>query len=272
MKNDLSKTIKDRKWIIGMVHVGALPGTPANFKSVKEIISDAVCESAILRDFGVDALLIENMHDVPYLNCTIGPEIVSCMTAVAVAIREKIKLPLGVQILAAANKESLAVAQAANLNFIRAEGFVFAHVADEGYIESCAGDLLRYRKYTNAEGISIFTDIKKKHAAHSLTADVSLKECIETAEYFRSDGIVITGTSTGKEALIEDVEIARNSCSLPIIVGSGITELNVENYWTRADAFIVGSYFKVDGKWQNKLSSDRIAGFMRKVSSLREQK
>lgn len=49
------------------------------------------------------------------------------------------------------------------LDFIRAEGFVFSHVADEGFLDACAGDLLRYRKQIGADHVQIFTDIKKKH-------------------------------------------------------------------------------------------------------------
>lgn len=49
------------------------------------------------------------------------------------------------------------------VDFIRAEGFVFSHVADEGLLNACAGDLLRYRKQIGAEHVQIFTDIKKKH-------------------------------------------------------------------------------------------------------------
>lgn len=49
------------------------------------------------------------------------------------------------------------------LDFIRAEGFVFSHVADEGLLNACAGELLRYRRRIGAEHIQIFTDIKKKH-------------------------------------------------------------------------------------------------------------
>lgn len=49
------------------------------------------------------------------------------------------------------------------LDFIRAEGFVFSHVADEGLLNACAGDLLRYRKNIGAGHVMIFTDIKKKH-------------------------------------------------------------------------------------------------------------
>jgi predicted TIM-barrel enzyme len=55
------------------------------------------------------------------------------------------------------------VAQACGLQFIRAEGFVFSHVADEGFTDATAGPLLRYRASIRADNILIFTDIKKKH-------------------------------------------------------------------------------------------------------------
>lgn len=67
------------------------------------------------------------------------------------------------QILAGCNKEAIAVAKAANFQFIRAEGFVFSHIADEGFTDACAGTLLRYRKQIDADDILIFADIKKKH-------------------------------------------------------------------------------------------------------------
>lgn len=67
------------------------------------------------------------------------------------------------QVLAGGNQQALAVALAAGLDFIRAEGFVFSHVADEGLMNACAGELLRYRKRIGADNVNIFTDIKKKH-------------------------------------------------------------------------------------------------------------
>lgn len=67
------------------------------------------------------------------------------------------------QILAGGNQQALAVALAAGLDFIRAEGFIFSHVADEGLMNACAGELLRYRKHIGANNVNILTDIKKKH-------------------------------------------------------------------------------------------------------------
>ena len=161
METNTIQQIKGGKWIIGMVHIDALPGTPLNSLSIQSIINKSIEEALKLQNAGVDAILIENMHDVPYLKRKVGPEIVACMTAVSVEIRKRIQLPIGIQILAGANNEALAVAQAARLDFIRAEGFTFAHVADEGYMESCAGELLRYRKMIGAEHILIFTDVQK---------------------------------------------------------------------------------------------------------------
>ena len=64
---------------------------------------------------------------------------------------------------AGANREALAVAKAAGADFVRVEGFVFSHVGDEGWMDSCAGDLLRYRRNIGADNVLVFTDIKKKH-------------------------------------------------------------------------------------------------------------
>ena len=133
--------------LIGMVHVGALPGTPRYCEPLSSTIDRAVKEAQLLSESGFDAIILENMHDVPYLRGTVGPEITAAMTAVASAVRAVVSVPLGVQILAGANQEAMAVALAADLAFTRAEGFVFASVADEGLLdEAAAGPLLRYRK------------------------------------------------------------------------------------------------------------------------------
>src|SRR5262245_7054021 len=126
------------KPIIAMIHVGALPGSPAGGRSLSEIEKQALREAKIFRDAGVHGLMLENMHATPYLRGAVGPEIVAAMAIVAREVKDASKLPCGVQILAGANQEAMAVAHSAGLDFIRVEGFAFAHVADEGIIQSCA--------------------------------------------------------------------------------------------------------------------------------------
>ena len=256
----------DRFAFIAMIHVGALPGTPRSEMSVSEIAASAVRESKLLTECGVDAIIMENMHDVPYLNREVGPEIVAGMTAIAVAVRVATTLPLGVQVLAGANKEALAVAHAAGCQFIRAEGFVFAHVADEGLMsEADAGPLLRYRRAIGAENIAVLADIKKKHSAHAVTADVDLAETAHAAEFFGADGVIVTGAATGRAASPGDVEAVRKAVNIPVLVGSGVTPDNAREF-SSAHGVIVGSYLKRDGYWANELEKTRIVAVRQAIA------
>lgn len=253
--------------LIAMVHVGALPGTPVASEPLGLVIERAVAEAVIYRDEGCTAIGLENMHDRPYLKGAVGPEIVAAMTAVAREVKRATGLPLGIQILAGANREALAVAHAAGADFVRVEGFAFAHVADEGVIESCAGDLLRYRRTIGAERIMIFADVKKKHAAHAITADVSLAETARAAEFFLADGIIVTGSSTGVEASAEDVQAVAGAVSAPVLVGSGLTPDNLRRFAT-AHGFIVGSSLKEGGHWDRPVDRDAVRRMVRACAAL----
>lgn len=251
-----------------MVHVGALPGTPKNNHSVEKIVSDAILDAKILEQQGVDAIMIENMHDRPYLNRSVGPEVVAAMTMVASELRKEVSIPLGIQILAGANKEALAVALASGFDFIRAEGFVFGHLADEGMMNSDAGELLRYRKHIGAEHINVFADVKKKHSSHAISSDISIEETAKAAEFFLVNGVIVTGNATGEKASINEVKKVKESVKTPVLIGSGITIHNIKDYWELADGFIVGSWFKRNGNWENAVDKKRVREFIAVSNSL----
>ena len=118
--------------LIGVIHVAALPGTPGARLDVAAIAEAAVAEARMYEAAGFHALAIENTHDRPYLKSSVGPEITAAMSVIGCEVRRAVALPLGVQILAGANLAALAVAHACGAAFVRVEGFVFAHVADEG--------------------------------------------------------------------------------------------------------------------------------------------
>lgn len=217
------------------------------------------------------AVLIENMHDIPYIKCSkFGPEVVASMTAVTAEVQRVLKkskrvIPVGVQVLACGGKEALAIAKSTGCSFIRNEGFVFSHIGDEGFIDSNAGELLRYRKSIDAGEVLIFSDIKKKHSSHAITSDVSLVDTAFAAQFFQADGIILTGKSTGDSTDLNELAAIRRQqqkLKLPILVGSGVTEENLRDYVGLADAMIVGSHFKLDGHWANELSAERLQDFM----------
>ncbi len=247
-----------------MIHTEALPGTPRYGGRVRPVIDKALTEARLYTDNGIRALMIENMHDVPYLKRTAGPEITAMMTRIAAALKERYPdIPLGIQILAGANKQALAAALASGADFIRAEGFVFGHLADEGYMDAQAGELLRYRKHIGAEHIALFTDIKKKHSSHALSADTDITDHAHAAEFFLSDGLIITGSSTGQVVNKAELEKLHGSTSLPVLIGSGITDHNLAELFPLADGFIVGSYFKEGGKWNAPVDPEKVRTLVR---------
>lgn len=260
--------LKDQKTIIGMIHVEPLPGTPKNHSGMAEIISKAKAEARLYKEAGMDMLMIENMHDVPFYRA-VGPEIVAAMAVVGYEVKNSTGLRCGLQILAAANKEALGAAKAAGLDLVRVEGFVFAHVADEGFIDGCSGEIMRYRRQIDADDILVVTDIKKKHSSHAITADVDIVETAHAAEFFLSDGVIVTGVSTGAEASLEELEQVKAAVDIPVLVGSGVTVANVDRYLAIADALIVGSYFKGGGHWTQGVDTERVRAFMDKVNTLR---
>ncbi|PKL74510.1 MAG: BtpA family membrane complex biogenesis protein, partial [Candidatus Melainabacteria bacterium HGW-Melainabacteria-1] len=204
--------------IVGMIHLLPLLGTPSQQHSPAQILDIALQEADTYLRAGLDALMIENMHDLPYLNRHVGPEIVAQMSIIAHELRKLSRVPIGIQILAGANQQALAVAVAAGLDFIRAEGFVFSHIADEGQMDACAGELLRYRRQMEAQHILVLTDIKKKHSAHAITQDVNIVETAEAAAFFHSDGLILTGSATGKAASLQEIEAVKAAVKLPVLV------------------------------------------------------
>src|SRR5438105_4148945 len=103
--------------LVGMLHLAALPGSPgyrsgAGGTGLGETIDRAVEEAKVYCDAGFHAVMIENMNDRPYLRGAVGPETVAAMAVVGHEVRQAVDLPLGVQVLAAANREALAVALA----------------------------------------------------------------------------------------------------------------------------------------------------------------
>ena len=250
--------------LIGMVHVGALPGTPRSVKGVRELAAAAADEARTLEGAGFDAIIVENMHDVPYVHgARVGPEIVAAMTRIVSEVRAAVNVPMGVQVLSGGAQQALAVAHACGAGFIRVENFVFSHIAEEGLLsEGEAGTLLRYRKAIGADEVAILADIDKKHASHAITADLPLADWAHAAEYFLADGVIVTGRFTGKPPTEADLASAKAACEIPVVVGSGATPPLLGTMLKHADAVIVGTAIKQGGDWKNPVDAARAKAFV----------
>ena len=70
------------KTVIGMIHVRALPGAPRHAGGMAPVLDHALAEAETYRACGIHALMVENMHDIPYVQHP-GPEIAAAMAVVA---------------------------------------------------------------------------------------------------------------------------------------------------------------------------------------------
>jgi membrane complex biogenesis BtpA family protein len=254
--------------LVGCVHLLPLPGSAGFAGDLSPVIERAVSEARLLEGAGFTALIVENTLDAPYLLGRVEPETTAALAVCARAVRESVSVPVGVQALAAANREALGVALAAGCAFVRVENFAYAHVADEGLMpRASAPELVRVRAALRAEKIAILADVKKKHASHALTADLSIEDAVHGAAFCRADAVVVTGSATGRETALADVERARGP--LPVFVGSGVTPANVARYLPLARGLIVGSTLKRDGAFQNELDPARVRAFIEACRSSR---
>jgi membrane complex biogenesis BtpA family protein len=258
------------KFLGAMIGVLPLPGSPGYRGDDDAIVAAALSDLQQYVQARVDAIVLENSHDLPYIKPPLPDAGVDVMKRVAREVRQRFEGPIGIQMLEAANETALDIIHDADLDFIRVEGFVFAHVGGAGIIEGCAGKLLRKRKALGCEHIKVFGDVKKKHCSHALTGDLDILDEIKQAEFFLVDGVIVTGARTTEPPNVPELRRAKRAARVPVIIGSGMTPENIKTYYPLADGFIVGSTFREDGRFLGQLDPKRLASFMRIFRKLRE--
>ncbi|MDQ0472199.1 membrane complex biogenesis BtpA family protein [Labrys wisconsinensis] len=221
-------------------------------------------------DGGVDGLIIENHGDIPFLKPDrIGHEITTGLAVITDRIRQKVDVPIGINVLANAAMPALAVAKASGANFVRVNQWANAYVANEGIVEGEAAAALRYRKAIGAEDVAVFADAHVKHGAHAIVADRPVAELVRDVEFFDADAVICTGQRTGDAAAVDEIEAMRAATGLPLLVGSGATPDNIATILPLLDGVIVASALKHDGVWWNNVDQRRVAAFMDKVRTIR---
>lgn len=253
-----------RRAVIGVVHLPPLPGAPRDEgRPMGETLAEALADARAYAAGGVDGLIVENHGDIPFAKPDeLGPETAAAMAVIADAVRRETGLPIGINVLANAPLQALAVARASGARFIRVNQFANAYVANEGFMEGRAGAVMRYRAHIHARHVRIFADVHVKHGAHAITADRSLGELARDNEFFDADVAIATGQRTGDSATMDELRAIAGGTTLPVAVGSGVNPDNVGEILSVADAVIVASWLKRDGVWWNPVDADRLAAFM----------
>jgi membrane complex biogenesis BtpA family protein len=262
-----------KKPIIGMIHLKPIPGSP-HYKgeSLDEVLESALQDARMLKEGGVDGLVVENAWDLPFAKPEdIGYETVAAVTYLTRYIIEESKLPVGINILANGVIPSLAVAKATGALFVRSNQWVNAYVANEGFVEGASAKALRYRSYIRGDDIKIFADVHVKHGSHAIVADRPLADQTRDNVFFDADVLIATGSRTGDPTNLDEITGIKENTDLPVIIGSGLTPENAKTLLRYCDGAIVGSSLKEDGCWWNPVEQARVERLMEAVSAVRNQ-
>ena len=259
------------KFLAAMIGVLPLPGSPRYAGSSKTVISNALADLEQYLKAGADVILLENSHDIPYIKPPLNPLGIDLMKRIAKEARKRFDGPIGIQMLEAANESALEIACEADLDFLRVEGYVFAHIGGAGLIEGCAGTLLRKRAELGCAHIKIFGDVNKKHCSHALTSDLDITDVVKQAEFFLADGVVVTGPRTGESPELKELRRVKELAEVPVVIGSGMTSQNISRYMPWADGFIVGSILREEGRFLGRLDPRRLKAFVSAFQEARDQ-
>src|SRR5712691_7324952 len=151
MSELLSLLKSGKKPVVGMVQLGALPGG-SRYKSarIEDILEPALAESRILAENGVDALMVQNLGDVPTAMQATKVQI-AWMTRVTAEVRRTYGIPVGLNMLENDAEAMFAIASAAGADFVRIKIFVGAMLTPFGVEEAQAFAAIRARTHWNAE-------------------------------------------------------------------------------------------------------------------------
>jgi uncharacterized protein len=258
------------KIVVGVVHSKPLPSSPHyGGESMEKVYRFAVEEGLRYAEGGVDGLIVENHWDIPFAKPEdIGFETAAAMATMVDRVSREVGIPLGVNVLANGVECALAVAKSTDAVFVRANQWVNAYVANEGFVEGAASKATRYRAMIRAEDVRVFADVHVKHGSHAIVADRSLEEQTRDVEFFDADVLIATGQRTGGEPDLRQLEVIKEVADLPVLVGSGVTEGNAERILNIADGAIVASSLKEDGNWWSPVSIDRVKRLMEVVKGV----
>lgn len=224
----------------------------------------AIQEAKALEKAGFQGIILENFGDAPFYKNCVPPETVAGMSVIAAAVRESVRIPLGINVLRNDARAALAIASVAACEMIRVNVLSGVAATDQGLIEGDAAYLIRERDRLGSE-VRILADIQVKHARTLSTEDIGLS-VEEVVGRGGASGVIVTGATTGRPADLEDLAQAKEaarSLRVPVYVGSGTTVENAAELAHVADGFIIGSALRKGGRAGAPLDVSRIKGLLR---------
>jgi membrane complex biogenesis BtpA family protein len=247
-----------QKPLIGMVHLGPLPGSPRDTGAGMEAtLARALADAQALEAGGANAIMIENFFDAPFAKEAVPAVTIAAITRAVLAVRAVTRLPLGVNVLRNDIRSALAIAHVCGAQFVRCNVYVGASVTDQGIIEGAARTAVLARRELNAD-VAIWADVCVKHAKQ-LGTDVIEEAAKDAVLRGLADALIVSGAATGSGTDPADARAVKSVLpTTPVLIGSGFDLTSAAALLAHADGAIVGTSLKPDNDVTQPVSPDRV--------------
>lgn len=252
--------------VIGMVHLGPLPGSVHYQEPFPQVLERALQEARTLAEAGFDALLLQNTGDVPASEE--GDEAtVAFMTAAGLQIKEACRCPLGINVLMNGSKAALAIASAVGAEFVRIKINVGAVTTSTGIVAADPHAVLAFRQRIGAKNLLILGDLYDRTSAP--LGDFPLPVLADlTLRHAAADALVISGYDV--EDTLSRMRLLREKFpTAKLVAGGGVNVENLKTFLDVSDGIIVGSSIKTGGGFLDPIDPQKAHQFMDAVRTLR---
>lgn len=255
------------KAIIGLLHLGAMPGDPFFNGSMDEVVSQAKDDLIALQDGGVDAVLLTNEFSMPYTRRT-SAAVVGAMGRAVGELRSFIRVPFGVETIYDPDT-CVELCAATGAHFTRCL-MHSAWVSDAGVQSFDLSATLRLRKALSRSDLALFYFVNAEGSTplDSRGMQEKVSSLLFTA---RPEYLVVGGEAAGSAPTAELLRTVKSAAgSVPVFCGTGCREDNLEQILSVADGAFIGSALKRGGKLEAPVDGERVGRLMEKVRRLRE--
>ena len=262
------KVFQVGKPVIGMVHLGALPGAPLfdQRAGIEGLVAAARADLTALQAAGFDAIMFGNENDRPY-EFDVDRASTATMAYVIGRLKDEISVPFGVNVLWDP-QSTIALAAATDASFVR-EIFTGTYASDMGPWTPDAGKAMRYRDRLGAHDVAMLFNVSAEFA-DSLDRRPLPDRARSAVFSSLPDAILVSGAITGEAAKMEDLEAVKAVLpDTPVLANTGVKHETVADVFAVADGCIVGSALKVDGDTWNAIDPERAADFMNRARAAR---
>lgn len=246
--------------LVGMVHLGPLPGSPRFCGDFDATIAAAMHDAEIIAEAGFDGVMVENFGDAPFFASDVPKVTIAAMTTAVNAVYEASRLPVGINVLRNDGRGALAVAAATPASFVRVNILSGMMFTDQGPIVGESAEIARLRSHICPD-VSIMADVFVKHSTPppGLTIGDAVDDLTQRAG---ADAVVVSGRGTGAPIDLDHLKTVSERSSLPLYLGSGGRASNIASLLKIAHGAIVGTSIKIEGVPTNRVDRDAALAFV----------